>query len=88
MGYKPDKRTEKYPEIGTLIEKAKAAGVDGLDLDAKFPLDKAAVARIKAAGLRLDVWTVDDAALAKRLAAAGVDGITTNRPGWLREQLQ
>ena len=34
------------------------------------------------------VWTVDDAAVAKQLADAGVDGITTNRPQWLREQLK
>jgi glycerophosphoryl diester phosphodiesterase len=31
---------------------------------------------------------VDDTAVAQKLNAAGVDGITTNRPGWLREQLK
>ena len=88
VGYKADKKTEKYPDLNAIIAKAKAAKLDGLDLDAKFPLDKAAVAQVKAAGLQLYVWTVDDAALAARLSAAGVDGITTNRPGWLREQLK
>ena len=43
--------------------------------------------KVHDAGLRLYVWTVDDAALAQKLAAAGVDGITTNRPGWLREEM-
>ena len=38
--------------------------------------------------LKLLVWTVDDPVVAKRLAKAGVDGITTNRPRWLREQLK
>ena len=42
---------------------------------------------MKAAGLRLYVWTVDDPAVAKRMVGLGVDGITTDRPGWLREQL-
>ena len=39
------------------------------------------------AGLKLYTWTVDDPAVARKQAAAGVDGLTTNRPGWLRKQL-
>jgi glycerophosphoryl diester phosphodiesterase len=35
----------------------------------------------------LYVWTVDSPAQARRLASAGVDGITTNRPAWLRQKL-
>lgn len=34
------------------------------------------------------VWTIDDAAVARRYQKLGAWGITTNRPGWLREQLQ
>ena len=45
------------------------------------------VKQIRKAGLKLYIWTVDDPAVALRLAGAGVDGITTNRPKWLREQL-
>jgi glycerophosphoryl diester phosphodiesterase len=85
--YEADKKSGKLPEIGDLIRKAKAAGFDGLNLDYKFPIDRGFVAKVKQAGLRLYVWTVDDPAVAKRLAEAGVDGITTNRPAWLREQL-
>lgn len=73
--------------VADLIAQARAAGLDGLDLDKKFPLDAATVAQVHAAGLKLGVWTVDDSALARRLAAAGVDSITTNRPGWLRAAL-
>ena len=39
------------------------------------------------AGVLVGTWTVDDPVVARRLAEAGVDGITTNRPKWLREQL-
>lgn len=70
-----------------LIAEARAVGLDGLDLDKKFPLEAATVAQVHAAGLKLGVWTVDDPALVRRLAAAGVDAITTNRPGWLRARL-
>ncbi|MEZ0254781.1 MAG: glycerophosphodiester phosphodiesterase [Chthoniobacter sp.] len=85
---KADKESGLFPPIESLIAKAKDAGLSGLDLDAKYPLDAAAVAKVKEAGLRLYTWTVDDSALAQKLAAAGVDGVTTNRPGWLREQLK
>jgi glycerophosphoryl diester phosphodiesterase len=46
------------------------------------------VARVKDAGLKLYTWTVDNPAVAKRLIEAGVAGVTTNKPGWLREQLK
>ena len=42
---------------------------------------------VKAAGLKLYVYTVNDPAVAKRMVEYGVDGITTDRPGWLRERL-
>ena len=38
------------------------------------------VARMKALGLAVDFWTVDDPALAVRLVALGADGIMTNDP--------
>ena len=50
-------------------------------------LDAKTVQQIQSGGFKLYVWTVDDARLARRLVAAGVDGLTTNRPGWLRAQL-
>ena len=71
-----------------LIDKAKQIGADGLDLSANpAVLDKAFAEQVKSAGLRLYVWTVNDVALARKMIEAGVEGITTDRPGWLREQL-
>ena len=86
-GWAKDKQTGEFPKIDDLIEKAKAAGLDGLDLHWQFPIDRAFVKQVHAAGLKLYTWTVDDPAVAQAEAVAGVDGITTNRPGWLREQL-
>ena len=85
--YTQDKKTGQYPDLDELIEKAKRAKVDGLNLNHEFPLDPAAVSRIHAAGLGCYAWTVDDPAKAKRLVEAGVDGITTNRPGALRREI-
>jgi glycerophosphoryl diester phosphodiesterase len=71
----------------TLIQKAKDAGLDGLDLGARGPITATLVNQVKEANLKLYVWTVDSPAKARKLKMAGVDGITTNRPGWLRERL-
>jgi glycerophosphoryl diester phosphodiesterase len=76
------------PTAETLIDKAKAARLDGLDVSFDYPIDRQFVQKIHQAGLQLYTWTVDDPEVARREAAAGVDGITTNRPQWLREQLR
>ncbi|MBX9679024.1 MAG: glycerophosphodiester phosphodiesterase [Gemmataceae bacterium] len=75
------------PTAEDLIAKAKAANLDGLDLSASPILDAAFAKKVRDAALGLYVWTVNDAAEARRLVGIGVDGITTDRPGWLREQL-
>lgn len=74
--------------VDDLIRLCREGGLDGLDLSGRWPIDRTFTEKITAAGLRLYTWTIDDPARAKELAAAGVDGITTNRPGWLREQLK
>ena len=75
------------PSVDELIRKAKAGGLTGIDVNHQGPVDETFVRKVKAAGLQCHVWTVDDPAVARRLKAAGVDSITTNRPRWLREQL-
>lgn len=85
--WRQEKTTNKYPDIDDLIRKAKEANLDGLDLNHRFPIDKAFVKKVKNSGLKLYTWTVDDPEIAKSEVEAGVDGITTNRPEWLREHL-
>lgn len=85
--WREDKVTRQQPDIAVIIDKAKRAGLDGLDLDCKAPIDRAFVSKVKQAGLSIYTWTVDDLETARKEMEAGVDGITTNRPGWLREQL-
>ena len=85
---KQDKATGAWtPTVDELIATAKEAKVDGLDVAAKPPVNADFVKAVKAAGLELYAWTVDDPSDARRLIAAGVDGITSNRAAWLREQL-
>ena len=88
MKFKRNWNTGQWtPTAGQLIETSRQAGLDGVDLDARGPVNIGLVKELKAAKLRVYVWTVDSAIQARRLVRAGVDGITTNRPGWLREKL-
>jgi glycerophosphoryl diester phosphodiesterase len=75
------------PTAQSLIDQTKSIRADGIGLHHEGPVNRSFVYHIKSAGLAVYVWTVDDVALARRLIQAGVDGITTNRAGWLREQL-
>ena len=80
-------RAAPRPTLAAVVQAARAAGLDGVDLDAGWILNAEVVQQIQRDGFKVYVWTVDDANLARRLTAAGVDGITTNRPGWLRAQI-
>lgn len=88
-GFKQDPETGAWkPTIDHLIQEAKKLRADGLDLSHEGPLTAEDVARVHAAGLKFYIWTVDDPAVARKFARWGVDGITTNRAEWMRQQLQ
>lgn len=82
------KETKQWmPHDPKLVQIAGSKGLDGLDVH-YAGVTKEFVRAVKASGQKLYVWTVDDPEEAVRLVELGVDGITTNRPGWLREQLR
>ena len=87
QGFRRNWRGGWAPRAEKLIVTAKDAGLDALDLGGRGPVNEAFAAKVHAAGLKLYIWTVDSPRRARRLAAAGVDGLTTNRPGWLRDKL-
>ena len=76
-----------YPDADERLAEAVRHKFTGLDLMAARATDSALLGRIREAGLDIGVWTVDDVALARRFMELGVRRITTNRPGFLREQL-
>lgn len=67
------------------MAKVKAAGLNGYSLSYNI-INERVTSEINKSGLELFTWTVDNPVEAKRLIALGVKGITTNRPGWLKEQ--
>jgi glycerophosphoryl diester phosphodiesterase len=87
-GTAKDKETEEWiPHDPNLVDIARDNGLDGIDVH-YAGVTKELVAAAGSLGQKLYVWTVDDPVEAARLAELGVAGITTNRPGWLREQLR
>ena len=83
---KEDKQGRR-PTVEWLIERAQAIQADGLDLSDSPTINAAFIAKVRAAGLKFYVWTIDDADVGRRFADLGVDGITTNRPAWLRGEI-
>lgn len=61
-------------------------GAQGLQFKAAAPVDAAWLKSLRDDDLELASWTVDDVATARRLAAMGVQNLTTNRPGPLRAE--
>ena len=87
-GFKEESPGQWTPTVDKLISTAKRIRADGVDLNANLDvIDQAFVARVREADLELHVWTVNDPEIAKLLIDLGVDSITTDRPGWLREEL-
>ncbi|MFC1635179.1 glycerophosphodiester phosphodiesterase [Planctomycetota bacterium] len=86
-GTEKNKETKQWiPHDPQLVQTAEKHGLDGMDVH-YAGVTKEFVDAAKASGQKLYVWTVDDPEEAIRLVNLGVAGITTNRPGWLREQL-
>lgn len=86
---------EPRARLGTLVwvrqprrpvERATRVGAEALHLHVALATDDA-VRAAHGAGLRVNVYTVDDATVQLRLRTAGVDGIFTNAPGKLRALL-
>ncbi|MGH2411232.1 MAG: glycerophosphodiester phosphodiesterase [Chloroflexota bacterium] len=71
-------------EAGRIITRGRAAQADALTLDYRLANPRVTT-YCKRAGFAVLVWTVDDLPTMRALRAAGVDGITSNRPDLLMQ---
>ncbi|MET0262885.1 MAG: glycerophosphodiester phosphodiesterase family protein [Rariglobus sp.] len=72
--------------IDQLIAEAKRDGLDGLHLSRSLPWPQ--FAKVRAAGLELYVWTVNDRDTLGYFSTTAIDGITTDNPLLAREALK
>ena len=87
--YKQNKQTGEWrPSHQTILKTLKQIGADGFNSNANLAvLTPQFVHQLKEIGLETQVWTVDKPEVAKTLKEMGVFAITTNRPGFIRQQL-
>jgi len=78
------------PTVDEVAATLKRIHADGLDAQAVPDyVDATFIKRLHELGCReFSVWTVDDPKVAQFYARLGCWSITTNRPGWLREQIK
>jgi glycerophosphoryl diester phosphodiesterase len=70
-----------------LIQKVKKHNLNGLNFLSFNLLNEKQVNKVKSAGLKLYVWTVNNPLKARKLVDWGVDGIITDRAQWLKQQV-
>lgn len=70
-----------------IIQKLKANNLDGINVRAGNVVTEKFVSTFREHNLVVYLWTVNEPSLAARLIKYGVDGIITDRAGWLRQQL-
>jgi glycerophosphoryl diester phosphodiesterase len=75
------------PSTAEVFAGAARLGADGLDVSVSGPYDGEFARRMAENRFLFCVWTVNDVETARRFIALGAHSITTDRPGWLREQL-
>ena len=88
--FKEKKDGKKPPTVEEVAATLKRIQADGLDAEAVPEyVDAAFIDRLKELGCReFSVWTVDDPKVAQFYAKLGAWSITTNRPGWLRQEMK
>jgi glycerophosphoryl diester phosphodiesterase len=79
--------TPGVEEVAATLKRIRA---DGLGSQAEMKhFDEAFIDRLRKLGCReFSVWTVDDPRVADYYQRLGAWSITTNRPGWMREQMK
>lgn len=71
------------PTTGDLIQRAIAAGLDGLDINDRVERPSGDIAIIRQAGLRTCIWTINSVERARWLRDEGMESITTDVPAML-----
>jgi glycerophosphoryl diester phosphodiesterase len=75
-------------EAERLANLVRSSGLNGLDLGMDASCDFEIIRLLQEHGLPVYCWTVNDLPLARRLIAAGIDGITSDRAAWLMGRLK
>lgn len=87
LDVEPDAGGAPQPPVFSLVEALGRLSADAAGLQADETLDARYFSELAAAGFERHVWTVNSPGAARRFVAFGVDSITTDVPGALRQAL-
>jgi glycerophosphoryl diester phosphodiesterase len=73
-------------DVNSKFKQIKASNLDGVNLRHQI-INKKLVKKFHRADKDVWCWTVNDPASARKMISAGVSAITTDRPKWLKEQV-
>ena len=76
------------PSARKIVATLEEIGADGAGCQCHSSINKKFMRTLRAAHKEVHIWTVDDVATANRLVQLGVDSITSNRAGWLKQQIR
>lgn len=85
--FKAGPETGVRPSATEILQTLDKTGADGVGCRAHPAVDQAFMQALRTAQKEVHLWTVDDVALAKRYLQLGVDSLTSNRAGWLKQRL-
>lgn len=75
------------PSAKEILQTLGKTGADGVGCPAHRIVDQAFMQTLRTARKEVHLRTVDDVAMAKRYLQLGADSLTSNRAGWLKQQL-
>lgn len=81
------KRGTATPAVEEILAILEKIGADGVDCRSHPAIDKQFIQPLQKAHKEVHIWTVDEVPSAKKYQKLGVDSVTSNRAGWLKQQL-
>ncbi|MDO9466215.1 MAG: glycerophosphodiester phosphodiesterase [Thiobacillus sp.] len=85
--FKADPETGVRPTATAILQTLEKTGADGVGCRAHPVVDQVFMQTLRTAQKEVHLWTVDDVPTAKRYLQLGADSLTSNRAGWLKQQL-
>jgi glycerophosphoryl diester phosphodiesterase len=86
--FKPGLIARVRPSARGILQTLDKTGADGVGCRAHPVVDQAFMQTLRTAQKEGHIWTVDDVPMAKRYLQLGVNSLTSNRAGWLKQQLR
>lgn len=83
----PLKEQQAKPTFEMIIKRALSVNAHGINIEFNPFIDKDLIDRVHQVNMKFYTWTVNDLGEAIKLRNWGIDGIATDKPGWMKSNL-